>query len=219
MGADQPSGPPPVGPQSGAVMVLNSNTLWRQFVVSRCAFARTPDGELEPWDSTPLAPTPVWCGVRPKPAVSTESPPLPPADWAGPDMDDRAWPRVRLPQPPSTPPAESYRPQTKYGATATLLVRGKFEVKDPGRVKACRLWPDYLGGVVVYARTLAHAAMSWAPVRPTSRSSGQSAVCKRAATRPSWTGSPSGDMPGAEEDAKLMDLTGEVAKEVEKSAK
>jgi len=138
------------GADADAVTVLDSNSLWRHFVVSRCTFARTPDGKLEPWDWTPLVRVYVWPATRPKPAVSTESSPLPPANWAGLDMDDGAWPRVRLPQPPTGPPAEMSRPQTKVGAYAALFLRGKFEVKDPARVNACRLALDYLGGVVVY---------------------------------------------------------------------
>ncbi|MEI6564633.1 MAG: glycoside hydrolase domain-containing protein, partial [bacterium] len=75
--------------------------------------------------------------------------PLPPANWAGIGLDDGAWPRVRLPL-PTLAGEPTPRPQTRYGATAALLVRGKFEVMDPAQVKSCRLSLDYLGGVVVY---------------------------------------------------------------------
>ena len=137
-----------------ASVVLDDNSLWRHFAVSRCAFARTTDGKLEPWDLTPLgvpagAPG-TWPGIAPKPATSTASSSLPPTHWAGLDLDDGTWPRVRL---PLLTPAEGgmgNRPQTRYGATAALLVRGKFEVKDPAPVKSCRLSLEYLGGVVVY---------------------------------------------------------------------
>ena len=137
---------------SDATVVQDSNSLWRHFVVSRCAFARTVDGKLEPWDLTPLGvpagAAGIWPGIAPKPATSTESSPLPPTNWTGIDLDDGTWPRGRLPLP--TPAGESSRPQTRYGATAALLVRGKFEVKDPDQVKSCRLSLAYLGGVVVY---------------------------------------------------------------------
>jgi len=140
------------GTNSDASVVLDDNTLWRHFAVSRCAFARTPDGKLEPWDLTPLGlpegTSGVWPGIAPKPATSTESSPLPPTNWAGVDLDDGTWPRVRLPLP--TPAGEGNRPQTRYGATTALLVRGKFEVKDPAQVKSCLLSLEYLGGVVVY---------------------------------------------------------------------
>ncbi len=126
-------------------VVLDGNSVWRHFEVSRCAFVRIPDGKLEPWNLTPLTKAPTWPGVEPKPATSTDSSPLPPAGWAGLEMDDSAWPRVRLPRPDRQP-----RPSTRYGATAALCLRGKFEVKDPTQVKTCRLGLDYWGGVVVY---------------------------------------------------------------------
>jgi hypothetical protein len=143
---------------SDASVVLDGNSVWRHFVVSRCAFARTPDGKLEPWDLTPFVGSKGrgessrryeagWPTQSPKPATSTESSPLPPADWTGVEMDDSRWPRVRLPQPAAP---VSGRPQNKWGATATLCLRGKFEVKDPAQVKNCRLALDYWGGVVVY---------------------------------------------------------------------
>jgi len=140
------------GTNVDASVVLDDNSLWRHFVVTRCAFARTADGKLEPWDLTPLGlpagTSGIWPGIAPKPATSTESSTLPPSDWAGTAMNDGAWPRVRLPLPIRT--GESSRPQTQYGATATMLVRGKFNLKDPAQVKSCRLSLEYLGGVVVY---------------------------------------------------------------------
>lgn len=146
--------PPPATPAAAdEVVVLDGNSFWRHFEVSRCAFARTPDGKLEPWDLTPLSQNHGWIGANSKPAKSTESSPLPPADWTGVEMDDSAWPRVRLPQP--QPEAANYggggrRTGTRYGATAVICLRGKFEVKDPAQVKICRLGLDYWGGVVVY---------------------------------------------------------------------
>jgi hypothetical protein len=135
---------------SDASVVLDDNSLWRHFAVSRCAFARTADGKLEPWDFTPLdnGCGGLWPSISPKPATSTASSPLPPTNWASVNLDDGMWPRGRLPLP--TPAGgEGNRPQTRYGATAALIVRGKFEVKDPAKVKSCRLSLDYLGGVVV----------------------------------------------------------------------
>ena len=90
--------------------------------------------------------------------------PLPPADWAGPTMDDSAWPRVRLPQPLPTEVAmhNSYgwggatsdrdRPDMAKNpyATVGVLTRATFLVTDPAQVKGCNLSLDYWGGVVVY---------------------------------------------------------------------
>jgi len=141
---------PPAIPNSDAAVVLDDNSLWRHFVVSRCAFARTADGKLEPWDLTPLGrPSGVWPVVAPKRADSTASSPLPPTNWAGVNLDDGMWPQVRLPL-PTVAREPASRPQTRLGATAALLVRGKFEMKDPDQVKSCRLSLDYWGGVVVY---------------------------------------------------------------------
>ena len=137
-----------------AAVVLDDNSLWRHFVVSRCAFVRTVDGKLEPWDLTPLdRPSAagvggLWAKTAPKPAASTASSPLPPTNWAGVSLDDGTWPRVRLPL-PIIAGEPMPRPQTRLGATAALLVRGKFEIKDPAQVKSCRLSLDYWGGVVV----------------------------------------------------------------------
>ncbi len=69
-------------------------------------------------------------------------------------MDDGAWPRFRLPQPGTF--AEGGPNQTlTFGRevydTALVLARARFEVKDPARMKACRLSLVYGGGVVVRA--------------------------------------------------------------------
>jgi hypothetical protein len=145
---------PTAGTNSDAHVVLDNNSLWRHFLVSRCAYVRGDDGKLEPWDLAPLGYSGHWLvTLAPVPAATTTPSPLPPADWAGPDMDDGAWPRARLPQPTPTVSAPLFpgmRPQCREGGTAALLVRGKFEVKDPAQVKACRLSLDYWGGVVVY---------------------------------------------------------------------
>jgi hypothetical protein len=78
---------------------------------------------------------------------------LPPADWAGLTLDDGAWPRFRLPQ-PATFAQQGPNQTMNLGGdvydTVLLLARARFEVKDPARVKACRLSLVYWGGVVVY---------------------------------------------------------------------
>jgi hypothetical protein len=138
---------------SNANVVLDNNSLWRHFLVSRCAYVRGDDGKLAAWEIAPLGRNGNWTlWVAPKPAATTAPSPLPPADWAGPDMDDSAWPRARLPQPTRTRSDQPYdtRPQRREGGTAVMLLRGKFEVKDPAQVKSCRLSLDYWGGVVVY---------------------------------------------------------------------
>ena len=153
IGAEPPAATPSAGrAESDTTVVLDNNSLWRHFLVSRCAYVRGADGKLAPWDIAPLGRNGNWTlWVAPVPAATTAPSPLPPADWAGPDMDDSAWPRARLPQPTRTVSAGYYtRPQRREGGTAALLVRGKFAVKDPAQVKVCRLSLDYWGGVVVY---------------------------------------------------------------------
>jgi hypothetical protein len=134
------------------VTVLDKDSLWRHFQVQRCAYVRTDDGKLEPWDLQPMTGRQhTWPNLDPKPATSTVPSALPPVDWAGLAMDDSTWPRVRLPSPVPhhISPGCGTRPQHREGATAALLVRGKFEVKNPAAVKSCRLSVDYVGGIVV----------------------------------------------------------------------
>jgi hypothetical protein len=81
-------------------------------------------------------------GVKPVP-VQTNPPwlqwetPPPPAEWAGPDFDDRRWQRG---------PAciGCYAPYL-----ARLCLRGRFEVTDPAKVQGLSLSAGYHGGVVV----------------------------------------------------------------------
>ncbi len=134
-------------------VVLDNSSLWRHFQVQRCATVRTDDGKLEPWDLQPLKLAGGWPpSIAPKPATSTAPSMLPPVGWAGLAMDDSTWPRVRLPSQiahETIANGSGVRPQNRDGATAALLVRGRFEVKNPAEVKSCRLSVDYVGGVVV----------------------------------------------------------------------
>jgi hypothetical protein len=88
------------------------------------------------------------------PAEATSLPP--PSDWAGVTFDDSAWMRAYWPQPLADPPytgfAEKHIPAKAANPfdTVVVLARSRFEIKDPTRVKACRLSLDYWGGVVVY---------------------------------------------------------------------
>jgi hypothetical protein len=88
------------------------------------------------------------------PSEATSLPP--PPDWAGVTFDDSAWMLAYWPQPVADPnltgfsevhiPVKSSSPFD----TVVVLARSRFEVKDPKRVKTCRLSLDYWGGVVVY---------------------------------------------------------------------
>ena len=135
------------GTNSDAAVVLDDKSLWRHFLVSRCFYVRTADGKLEPWDfALDSSSNRDWLHMRFEPAASTAPWRFPPAEWVSPNFDDGVWPRVRLPQPVPI----GRRQHMQGGLPAALLVRGKFEVKDPAQVKSCRLSLDYWGGVVAY---------------------------------------------------------------------
>ena len=65
--------------------------------------------------------------------------PPPPADWASPDFDDRAWVRARGPL---------FTRVTRR--LALLCVRGKFRVPEPAKAGGLTLSLSFRGGVVVY---------------------------------------------------------------------
>ena len=119
--------------------------------VAPCAHDRRQAGAVGPYAAFESRPR-CWFGARPpSPRFRPSSSPLPPADWAGVEMDDGAWPRVRLPQPAEHGPAAGNPGRKRSIAPQRhCCLRGKFEVKDPAQVKTCRLGLDYLGGVVVY---------------------------------------------------------------------
>jgi hypothetical protein len=139
------------GPQAVAdeTVVLDHSTLWRFFRVRDAVHVRHPNGDLA---RAALS----WSGHEWQPVNwdANGTSPAPPADWAGPDFDDSAWPRERLPQP--SPAA--YQVSNQSGSTGSInqfetvavLTRAKFTVTDPAKVKSCRLSMDYWGGFIVY---------------------------------------------------------------------
>jgi hypothetical protein len=141
------------GPAADAALVLDGNSLWRQFHLSRNAFVRHADGQVVPYHiDFGAGAKPLDFGIGERPQCS----PLPPADWADPAFDDSSWPRVRLPQPvlaltgggqfQGTGGRTFFRPYDM----SVVLVRGTFEVGDPAQVKSCKLSLDYWGGAVAY---------------------------------------------------------------------
>ncbi len=81
--------------------------------------------------------------------------PAPPSDWAGVTCDDSLWLRTCWPQPLpdltwNAPEDHGFLKRAQAFDTVVVLARSRFEIKDPQRVKACRLSLDYWGGVVVY---------------------------------------------------------------------
>ena len=86
----------------------------------------------------------------------SEATSLPPYDWAGVTFDDSAWMLAYWPQPIPDPSLTGFQEghiPVKAASpfdTVVVLARSRFEIKDPTRVKACRLSLEYWGGVVVY---------------------------------------------------------------------
>jgi len=155
--------PASAGASAHGAVVLDQDSLWRQYQVSRCSYVRTDDGKLEPRDITWY-----WGGIRTKPAASTAASPLPPTGWADPAFDDDLWPRVRLPQPVLTVSGANPRPFYRPYDSAMVVVRGTFGVKDPTLVKSCSVSVTYWGGAVVYVngRELARGHVPAADIAP-----------------------------------------------------
>jgi hypothetical protein len=86
----------------------------------------------------------------------SEATSLPPYDWASVTFDDSAWMLGYWPQPIPDPNLTGFQEghiPIKAASpfdTVVVLARSRFEIKEPTRVKACRLSLDYWGGVVVY---------------------------------------------------------------------
>ena len=86
----------------------------------------------------------------------SEATSLPSYDWAGVTFDDSAWMLAYWPQPIPDPSLTGFQEghiPVKAASpfdTVVVLARSRFEIKDPTRVKACRLSLEYWGGVVVY---------------------------------------------------------------------
>jgi hypothetical protein len=153
---------PAPGPAAGdAAVVLDETTVWRQYQVGGPSRVRQADGGLIKWyipwrAQTREFPHNETVDLKPD-CASPNAPdldaPLPPADWAALNFDDTGWPRSRLPQPEvpyawvqNSPGWSGQRPYN----TVILLMRGKFEIKNPAEVKACVLSLNYWGGVAVY---------------------------------------------------------------------
>jgi hypothetical protein len=87
----------------------------------------------------------------PEPASAFFSP-KPPDDWVNPAFDDSSWLRAQWPVPGLIGPVDGGETSPfilRPYETAVVYARGRFEIVDPVKVKACRFSLDYWGGVVV----------------------------------------------------------------------
>jgi hypothetical protein len=147
LAADPAAPAKPAGTQAAVdgTAVLDHSTLWRFWRVTGPSRVRKPDGKLAFFS---LGGGHQW-GTE----ISEARYSALPGDWAAPAFDDSAWPRERLPQPllPELAPAgESQKAADNPIDVVATCLRARFEIKDPAKVKSCRLSMDYWGGVVVF---------------------------------------------------------------------
>lgn len=167
--AAEPAGPPgkPAAATDTAVL-LDEDTVWRHLHLDGPSFFLLDDPKVtapvrRPQCVKTAAGTMAKVGFlvpgnssRPVdwPSEATSLPP--PSDWAGVTFDDSAWMLAYWPQPLPDPRltgfSEGHIPVKEPSPfdTVVVLARSRFEIKDPTRVKACRLSLDYWGGVAVY---------------------------------------------------------------------
>ncbi|MBM4142121.1 MAG: hypothetical protein FJ225_00790 [Lentisphaerae bacterium] len=147
--AAQPAGTAGTPSAADEAVVLDHSTLWRMFRVRDAVHVRHTNGVLA---RAALS----WSGHEWQPIEwdARNTSPTPPADWAAPEFDDSAWPRERLPQPSfsavQVPNQSGNTGSLNFFDTVVVLMRAKFTVKDPAKVKSCRLSVDYWGGFIVY---------------------------------------------------------------------
>jgi hypothetical protein len=135
-------------PSSDGGVILDTTSFWRFRTVMETPELRLPDGRVEharvivkswvrkaPRD---VAAQPENVTVQKLPTVRLPSETE--ADWMSVDFDDSTWARLRGPI-----FQDSTNEQWKL-----ILMRGRFEVSDPGRAGALRLSLAFRGGAVVY---------------------------------------------------------------------
>lgn len=166
---------PPETPVAKAdeTVVLDNTTLWRQFQVAGASHLRDTNGNLvrctvvyESEDGSRFPERALAGGMTTRMfqkvsyslnPVQTFWSPLPPTNWAGPGFDDSLWPRTGLPQPTLWNRKDMANAgaigfgRCNYPYDPVLVVtRAAFEIKDPGKVRACTFSLDFWGGAVVY---------------------------------------------------------------------
>jgi len=120
-----PPAPPAARAGEGAVVVLDTNSVWRVHYSLKAPLVRKAGGAggLEKISICK------WIDRDTAPAAE---------GWQKPEFDDSQWSRT-------TGPTNSSQPHV-----ANICMRGRFEVKDPGRARGLKLMLGYSGGAVVY---------------------------------------------------------------------
>jgi hypothetical protein len=163
----QAATPPPAG--GGTAVLVDEDTVWRHLHLEGPSYFLLDDPAPEVNLGNPEIVQSAWgpmaiVGMRhgfnqaqPMGWRPEWTSPAPPSDWAGQTFDDSLWLRACWPQPiPDLSrgvveqAAASFLKKANPFDTVVVLARSRFEIKDPQRVKICRLSLDYWGGVVVY---------------------------------------------------------------------
>jgi hypothetical protein len=163
----QAATPPPAG--GGTAVLVDEDTVWRHLHLEGPSYFLLDDPAPEINFGNPEIVQSAWgpmaiVGMRhgfnqaqPMGWRPEWTSPAPPSDWAGQTFDDSLWLRASWPQPiPDLSrgvveqQAASFLKKANPFDTVVVLARSRFEIKDPQRVKTCRLSLDYWGGVVVY---------------------------------------------------------------------
>jgi hypothetical protein len=139
--------PPPAqaGPEAGkGAWIVSTRSYWRYHYTFRPA---------QSWDAKAGAlnflPT-RYGALNTSPTGNRLATPEPPADWAGPDFDDSAWPVNRAPLPWMPDMDQDGGGPYSCQVIRKACGRTRFLVPDPGRVAKLTLEVKYHGGLIAY---------------------------------------------------------------------
>ncbi|MEI8354392.1 MAG: glycoside hydrolase domain-containing protein, partial [Lentisphaerota bacterium] len=160
------SAPPPAG--GGTAVLVDENTVWRHLHLEGPSYFMLDDpAPVVKFNGAPEIVKTAF-GTMAKVGMRhgfDQSAPgewrrewtssAPPPDWASVTWDDSLWLRTCWPQPipdltRQALEEKGFLKKAQPFDTVVVLARTRFEIKDPQRVKACRISLDYWGGVVVY---------------------------------------------------------------------
>ncbi len=154
---EEPAGEEDDGTPLAAGSILDTRSLWRFRTVRETPEVVGPDGAVVHGTAVALEGAKGWFSKNPdkgslppdkfkvQPVEKSRVRPLPsdtPADWMKPDFDDSAWARARGPV-----LGNFFSEDDEW---KLILMRGRFEVTDPGRAGELSLSMAFRGGVVVY---------------------------------------------------------------------
>ncbi|MCG3180536.1 MAG: hypothetical protein BIFFINMI_02898 [Phycisphaerae bacterium] len=131
-------------PPAGGTTLLDAGSFWRVYASLRPPYVIGEKGK----DGQPAI-MPIHVDYRTYPGIERLASPLPSADWAATDFDDREWPRLRVASRAGDRIGSAILgPGISYDVFS-LSLRGKFNVTDPSAVGSLTLSLQYVGGAVV----------------------------------------------------------------------